>query len=207
MPYSSLIVRDVVLLCFPPVDAVFAELARREAESMATHEPAKLERSLRKIYPSAVVRERDVLASFGGPAWYIYRDGRYSPFSSHPWWDEPDGARIVLGDGGQYLDASPAALTLLGVDLEALRRSSPGSFTVPTYQTAVPWILQLLRDTGELHSTSLLRPAGGGQDLPVEYHLVRDGDGAGRHVATMRLVPQEVVETAPIGGLALEGGA
>jgi PAS domain-containing protein len=204
MPYSSLVARDVVLLCFPPVDVVFAEFARRATESLARPHAEAVEAELRKVYPAAVVRERDVLASFGRPAWYIYRDGRYSPFVADPWWEAPDAAWILLGDDGRYLDASPSALALLHVDRERLLAAPSGSFTVPSYQAAVPWIIQLVQDTGQLHSTALLRPAGGAPDIPVEYRLVKDGDGAGRHVATIRPVPAEAVEIAPIGGLRLE---
>ena len=39
---------------------------------------------VRSLYPHAVVRSRDPLASLAGNAWYVYRDGRYSPFSDGP---------------------------------------------------------------------------------------------------------------------------
>lgn len=206
MPYTSLIARDVVLLCFPPVDAVFGEVTRRAMDTVTSLEPGHLEAYLRQVYPAAVVRERHTLASFGRPAWYVYRDGRYSPFSDDPWWEAPDAASILVGDGGQFLDASPAALELLGVDLPTLRAATPGSFTVPAYQSVVPWILQLIQDTGELHSTTMLRPADGRPDLPVEFRVVKDADGPGRHMSTMRPVPAEVVEVTSSGGLVLEGG-
>jgi hypothetical protein len=209
MSYSSLLTHDVVLLCFPPVDAVFAEFARRAMDAIGPPRPDQLETYLRQVYPAAVVREREVLASFGRPAWYIYRDGRYSPFVADPWWQASDTARIHLADDGRYLDASPPALELLKVDLEGLRAAAPGSFTVPTYRDVVPWILQLLQDTGELHSTAMLRPADGSPDVPVEYRLVKDAEGRGRHVATIRPVPAEAVDVVrPIGGLSLqaEGG-
>jgi hypothetical protein len=199
------VARDVVLLCFPPEDAVFAEMARRSVEGIEKPDPVDLERVLRQAYPAASVRERDVLASFGRPAWYIYRDGRYSPFVNDRWWEAPDTARILLGDDGRYLEANAAALELLQVDLGALRASPPGSFTAPTPQPAVAWILQLLFDSGELHSTSMLRPAGGAPDVPIEYRIVKDGDGRGRHVATIRPVPAAAVEVRRVQELALEG--
>lgn len=197
MPYASVTVRGVALLCFPPDDAVFATVARRTFETSSSDTPAALERQLRTAYPQAVVRSREPLASFGGAAWYVYRDGRYSPFvQGSRWWDDPAAARIIVDDDGGYLDASPAALELLGVDRETFRASRSGDFAVPGFGVAIPWILQLLQDAGELHSTAMLRPRGDRPAEPIEFHLVKDADGPGRHVSTIRRVPPESAESA-----------
>jgi PAS domain S-box-containing protein len=193
MPYRSVTVRGVALLCFPPGDAVFSSMAGRMLTSAPKKDPFELQRALRGIYARAVVRARDSLASIPGAAWYVYRDGRYSPFvDAERWWEDPAVARIVLSDDGRYLDGTPAALELLGIDRDELRSATAGDFAVPEYREIVPWIIQLLRDTGELHSTSMLRPRTG-PDVAVEYHFTRDGDGAGRHVSAMRPVPIEAV--------------
>ena len=195
MPYRELVVRDVVILAFPPADAVFAHAARRLVTDLGVISPEALETRLRAIYPRAVVRARDPLASFGAPAWYVYRDGRFSPFvpDDARWWEAPDAARVVVDDAGAYLDASPSALELLGVTLDELRRSRSGDFSVAAYRDLVPWILALLRDTGELHSATMLQPRGR-EPQPVEYRFIRDGDGPGRHLSIIRPVPLEVVE-------------
>ena len=193
MPYRSLTVRGVALLCFPPGDEVFGAMAGRMLTSARKANPVELEGALRGIYPRAVVRARDAMASMDGIAWYVYRDGRYSPFvDAGQWWEDPAAARVVLSDDGRYLEATPAALEMLAIDVEGLHSAKAGDFTVPEYREIVPWILQLLRDTGELHSTSMLRPRTG-PDLAIEYHFTRDGDGAGRHVSVMRPVPREAV--------------
>ena len=191
MPYTSVMVRDVALLCFPHDDAVFSAFVRRTFGQQAGEgdEPADLQGDLRSLYPRAVVRSRDPLASLGGTAWYVYRDGRYSPFvDGPPWWDETSAARVVIDDSGCYLDANPPALELLGVSLDELRRSKAGDFTPPAFGAEAPWMMQLLRDTGELHSTSMLRSRNGRSDEAVEFHFVKDADGPGRHVSTLRLV-------------------
>lgn len=197
MPYTSVTVRGVALLCFPPDDAVFATVVRRTFEETAVDTPDALEHRLRAVYPQAVVRSREALASFGAPAWYVYRDGRYSPFGRGArWWEDPAAARIIVTDEGGYIDANPAALELLGVDRETLLASRSGSFTIPGFGAAIPWIMQLLRDTGELHSTAVLRPRGGRPVEPIEFHLVQDADGPGRHVSTIRRIPLEAVGTS-----------
>ena len=192
MPYTSVIVRDVALLCFPHDDVVFSALVRRTFGESASDAPSDLQRDVRSLYPHAVVRSRDPLASLAGNAWYVYRDGRYSPFSDGPpWWDEPTAARVVIDDAGCYVDANPAALELLGVSLKELRRSRAGDFTPPAFGAEAPWIMQLLRDTGELHSLSMLRSRNNGHDAAVEFRFVKDAAGPGRHVSTLRLVPSE----------------
>ena len=194
MPYSSVTVHGVALLCFPPSDAVFQGIARRIVEQLEAPAPHELERNLKPIYPNAVVRARDSLASLEGKAWYVYRDGRFSPYTPGPnWWESPGVARIVISNEGRYLDANPAALAMLKVSLEELVTLEPGAFTVEEYRANVPWILQLVRDAGELHSTSMLKPSGGGPLQPVEYHLVLNGDGEGRHVSWLRKVPEAAV--------------
>jgi PAS domain-containing protein len=198
MPDSSVVVGGVALLCFPPADGVFCATAEQTFAALKAAIPAELEAALRRIYPRAVVRERERLASHE-PAWYVYRDGRYSPFTStDPWWEAPDAARTVLDDAGAYLTASPAALDLLGVSCEELLASKAGAFTVPEYQVMIPWIFELLRDTGEIHSTTMLRPRRG-PDIPVEYRFLREGDGPGRHVSILRRVPAEAVGAGAAG--------
>ena len=192
LPYTPVIVRDVALLCFPPDDAVFSAYVRRAFGSSSGEDPADLQHDLRSLYPRAVVRSREPLASLAGKAWYVYRDGRYSPFvAGRPWWDEPAAARVVIDDDGRYLDATPAALELLGVGLDELHAATAGDFAPPDNGAAVPWLMQLLRDTGELHSTSVLRRHGTDTDEAVEFHFVRDGAGPGRHVSAIRLIAPE----------------
>lgn len=197
MPYRSVTHDGITLLCFPPHDEVFARLVTQHLASLATPDPDALASRLQATFPDAVVRRREALASLGhGEAWYAYRDGRYSPFTDdRPWWDDPGVARVELDDEGRYLDATPAALEIIGVDAAGLQTLGSGDLTDPATQPTVPWVWQLLKDVGVLHSTSMLiRPDG--QRVAVEYRIVLNAGGAGRHWSYFRPVPTEAA--API---------
>jgi PAS domain S-box-containing protein len=195
VPYRSVTHDGITLLCFPPHDEVFARLTARSVASVEAPDPDALQSTLRETFPEATVRRREALASLGGgEAWYVYRDGRYSPFAeAGAWWEAADVPRIEIDSDGRYVDANPSALALLGMDLDQLRALRSGDLTDPATRPNLPWVLQLLQDVGELHSTSVLvRPDG--ERVAVEYRLLLDAAGAGRHVSYLRPVPTEAAE-------------
>ena len=195
MPYSAITVKEIVIVTFPPTDEVFGAHARRLIREAEVPSAPVVEATLRATFPRATVRPREDLAGFGERVWYAYRDGRYSPFARTRWWEDPGVATVHIQDG-RYIDANDAALGLLGVDRRQLLAATPGDFTSAAYARLVPWILQLLADTGELHSTSVLQPAGGAPPVPVEFHLVRDPQDPGRYVSAFRVVPAAAVGTS-----------
>lgn len=192
MPYRSVTHGGITLLCFPPQDLAFARIAAAELAGLDQPSPEALQAILVAAYPRAIVRARESIAALGdGTAWYVYRDGRYSPFDDRdPWWEDEQVASLIIDADGRYADASPAALELLGIDLDRLRTMSTGSLTDPAVRPTVPWIWALLDDVGELHSTSILVTPDG-RRIPVEYRLVRGGAPDGRSISYMRPVPLE----------------
>jgi PAS domain-containing protein len=197
VPYRSVTHDGVTLLCFPPYDVVFARLATERLAALPARDPGALQAELRATFAGATVRRREPLASLGrGEAWYAYRDGRYSPFTDTPWWEAPDVARLEIDAEGRYVGANEAALALIGVDAQDLARIRSGDLTDAATRPTVPWLWQLLQDVGELHSTSrLVTPDG--RRVPIEYRLVLDAAGPGRHVSFLRTVPLEAVEPSP----------
>jgi PAS domain-containing protein len=194
LPYRSVTTAGVTLLCFPPHDRAFLETALHLVAAGEASSPAGLEDILRRLYPRVVVRARDGLAAMGGgeQAWYVYRDGRYSPFAEDPdWWRDPNEARLTVDDQGRYLDANDQALELLGVDLAGLRSASPGAFTAAESRERIPWLLALLEEVRVLESTAVLVPLDGRERLRIQYRLMLDEDGEGRHVSVMRAIPDE----------------
>jgi hypothetical protein len=67
------------LHCFPNDDATFRSAAESLFELFGQYDPRVLQRSLREMYPLAVVRRQQSLASVDGRkrVWYVYRDGHY----------------------------------------------------------------------------------------------------------------------------------
>jgi PAS domain-containing protein len=195
VPYTSVTNRGVTLLCFPPGDVALSRLALRKLDELKELETEQLQAALVAYYPNLVVRPRHRLAAIGEAAgsatWYVYRDGRFSPFAEEgAWWELPDTARVVLDSEGHYLDANDEALAMLNVSREQLlTEHRSGDFTTSEAGQNVPWVLQLLKETGVLHSTSVLVPAGGLPTKAIEYRFMLDADGPGRHVALMREVP------------------
>lgn len=195
MHYANITVRDVVLTSFPPNDEAFGTLARQLLAKTPGMTPEALEAGLRDVYPRVTVRARDELVNFGRErVWYAYRDGRYSPFGGDAWWEAATAPTVVIADG-RYLEANDEALALFGADRDAFLASRPGDFTSPAHRALVPWLFQLLQDTGELHSVSVLQPRHG-PAVPVEYHMRLDAT-TGRIQSAFRVVPADAVEVDP----------
>ena len=69
--------RDPILVVNPPDDQAFVNAVRSAYQSGA-RTPEALRRALQAVYPDIVVRPRD-LAEEMFAAWYVYRDGRWTP--------------------------------------------------------------------------------------------------------------------------------
>lgn len=187
MPYRSITMRGVTLLCFPAHDLAFAAFAARHLRGLSAVEPERLQAELAETHPRVVVRAQHSLAALGGgAAWYVYRDGRYSPFvDNRRWWEEAGCAFLVVAEDGRYVDANQACLDLIGVHREQLLRMRTGDLTDPKARVTLPWLWALARDVGEVHSTSILRSPDG-LEVPIEYHLVMNGAGPGLTISYMR---------------------
>ena len=66
--------RDPILIVNPRSDEGFVALVQELQNRVLT--AADLERELRKAYPRASVRERD-LAGESRATWYVYREGKW----------------------------------------------------------------------------------------------------------------------------------
>ena len=199
MPYREITTRGITLLCFPFHDGAFVAIATRHVAAMDHPTPARLQVGLQATYPKAVVRERESFATLhGGEAWYVYRDGRYSPFATEDtkWWEAADSAFIVVdAETGKYVKANEAAAALVGLDQSSLLTLRAVDLLDTGARKTVSWVVQLLQDVGELHSTAMLRTPDG-RRIAVEYRLVRDAADPGRMVSYLRAVPSEAADAS-----------
>ncbi len=116
-----------------------------------------------RLFPSVVVRSRELSSEHR--AWYVYRDGRWTPPDASPWWTRGDTPVLAVSPDGWVMAADPGARRLLGLDPDVDLTIDPwhsASLVAPT-------------DRGDL--TELLGIVAEGHTLTASIRLHRDGDG------------------------------
>ncbi len=163
--------RPIRCVTIPSDDTAFAEHVRRLTERSPDIGPAGLESRLALVYPTVVVRARDLT---GEPdVWYVYRDGSWRP-PSGPWWQDPQVPHITTSRDGWVRDANDAARALLGFDHEEQLHYS--DFLVPDATEVGSILGDIIREGHRLSGTLLVRPLGG--DLVAcEVRAERTEDG------------------------------
>jgi len=167
------VVTDRVTLTIPSSDRAFRAQVDRLIDQAQPATPGELESRLRRLFPRAVVRRRDI--SGETPAWYVYRDGRWRSDLTGPWWEAPGTPTMELSREGWIVDADATALGLLGIDRA---EDEPRHFTDFTAPGALDDTQSMFRivDAGDaLNATVLLRPTTG-DVIAIDMHAYRDGD-------------------------------
>jgi PAS domain-containing protein len=168
---------EPAIITIPTSDAAFHEHVQGIAPLTT---PRDLETRLRRIFPRVVVRERTIS---GAPGWYVYRDGSWSSSLAGEWWDDPDLPRVVLSLDGWFLDASPTALGLLGIEEGDVSTHYLTDLVVPgTLEDALA-LFRIVREGKTLDATILVRPLTG-DVIAVDLHANLAGD---RIEAVLRL--------------------
>jgi PAS domain-containing protein len=98
-------------ICIPSEDLGFAEHVSRVLVTRLYQTPAELQERLRRVYPTAVVRKRDLSGEMW-PTWYVYRDSHVSRRDGGAWWERPDAARVAFR-GHRIIDANAGMHALL----------------------------------------------------------------------------------------------
>lgn len=160
---------EPAIITIPTSDAAFHEHVQR-LSPLTT--PRDLETRLRRIFPRVVVRERTIS---GAPGWYVYRDGSWSSSLAGEWWDDPGLPRVVLSLDGWFIDASPTALGLLGIEEGAVSTHYLTDLVVPgTLEDALA-LFRIVREGKTLDATILVRPLTG-DVIAVDLHANLAGD-------------------------------
>ena len=157
------------LITIPASDEAFREHVQGLGP-MTT--PRDLETRLRRLFPRVVVRERTIS---GAPGWYVYRDGSWSSSLAGEWWDDADLPRVVVSSDGWFVDASPTALGILGIEEGDVSSHYFTDLVVPgTLQDALS-LFRIVQEGKPLDATILLRPIGG-DVIAVDLHVQLDGE-------------------------------
>ncbi|HEX8940416.1 MAG TPA: PAS domain-containing protein [Candidatus Limnocylindrales bacterium] len=174
------------------VEDLCARLAPRDALSFA----AELAARLRVRYPGVVVTPLGHPIGFGArtQVLLVYRDGERSPYAEDAWWEDPDAAWLTMRDG-RVVEASAGAAALFGLSPAELLASTTGRLLQRREDT--PWLVDILRRTGTLHTTTRIVRADG-RPAELEYRAVADRDPKGPVRITLRLV--EPLSADPGGG-------
>jgi PAS domain-containing protein len=140
----------------PSDDLAFREHVNSLARRHPGGGPAAFEARLRRLFPRAAVRAREI--SSEPEVWYVYRDGSWRP-SSGPWWTGPLVPELMVALDGWVHDANPAARSLLGID--DARAHHYSDFLLPEAAEDASVLFDTVGRGHVLTATVLLRPLGG----------------------------------------------
>lgn len=180
---------DPRIITIPSVDAAFARIANRVLRVITPKTPVALETRLRRLFPRAVVRRRDL--SGETPAWYVYRDGQWRPSLTGSWWDQPGMPQMVISRDGWVIDADLTALDLLELQSSDLGVRHFTDFVAPGTLEDVQALLRIIDRGDPLNATIVLRPTSG-HLIAVDTYARREGETV---VAALRLADDAELPT------------
>jgi PAS domain-containing protein len=161
------------ILTIPSSDPAF----RAQVDALVSRDqpaaPEALERRLRRLFPRAVVRERDIA---GEPtAWYVYRDGGWRSDMTGAWWEAPGLPRIEVSRDGWFVDANVTAADLLGASVEELRTRHFTDFVRPGSLDDAMSMFAIVANGDPLTATVAIRPSTG-DSIAVDLHAWLEDD-------------------------------
>lgn len=182
-------VPEITPLCWPSMDLAFVGMVERYMERIDAGSPeaavAHLGRLLGEYYPRVSLHLRPSPVPGLGRVVEVFRDGQPREIGGR-WWEDDGAARGTVRDAdGRYVEANEALADLYGVSVAELLAASSGAFTPPEIRDDALWLFTVLRRTGQLDTTTLVRRSDGA-DVNVLVHSVRDAAGPGLHVFAMR---------------------
>ena len=182
-------VPEITPLCWPSTDLAFVGMVERYMERIDAGSPeaavAHLGRLLGEYYPRVSLHLRPSPVPGLGRVVEVFRDGQPREIGGR-WWEDEGTARGTVRDlDGRYVEANQALADLYGVSVDELLAARSGAFTPPEIRDDALWLFTVLRRTGQLDTTTLVRRPDGA-DVNVLVHSVRDAAGPGLHMFAMR---------------------
>ena len=186
---TSGVLQRRLIRTIPSPDAGFRELVERLLARWPATTTEALESRLRRLFPRAVVRLRDLSAETTA-VWYVYRDGAWRPPADVPWWKVGPSARVAIDAEGWIVEANPMALGLLAIPDVAVEPRHITDFAVPGTLQDVTTLWEVIAGGADLTATLLLRSATG-DAIACEMHAA----GAGGQVLVEFLLADDIAIT------------
>lgn len=163
-------------ICLPSSDAGFAAVVREQLDAGGITTAAALEDVLRPLFPTAVVRARE-LSGEDGVTWYVYRDGHYRAGADLAWFQHADTARAMLAiPSGVITAANDQIAELLGSPVAELVGEPYLDFVVPDARDAAAILFATCLRLGHIETVvRVRRPDGETIVLEVRAVLLEDG--------------------------------
>jgi PAS domain-containing protein len=145
------------------------------------------------MFPRVLVKERQL--SGEEPAWYVYRDGRWTPPDEAEWWTTDDLPRVVVSLDGWIHEANQPARGLLGIPPRDREPRFFTDFVAPGTLDDSQSLFNVVASGHDLTATVLLKPAGG-ELIACDLHAARESDAI---VGVFRLAEdvQVVAQASP----------
>jgi PAS domain-containing protein len=163
----------VRIITIPTTDLAFSQMANRLHATAESQSAAGLETRLRRVFPRAVVRSREIA---GEPAaWYVYRDGGWRSSMTGPWWLASDLPRLAVTRDGWLADANATARGLLEIEPGDVSTRHFTDFVAPGGLEDSKALFDIVDNGSDLTATVLLRPSSG-QLIAVDLHAEREDE-------------------------------
>jgi len=162
-------------ICIPSNDLGFAEHVSRVLVTGLYQAPSELQDRLRRAYPTAVVRKRELSGEMW-PTWYVYRDSRLSRQEGAPWWEQPDAATVAFRDH-RIIEANAAMHVLLSQPPGALIGCPLADILPADLEEDVEILLRMVREGRTITSTFVVVDSAR-KTLDVEHRTRAREDGA-----------------------------
>lgn len=162
-------------ICIPSDDVGFAEHVSRVFVTRLYETPAQLQDRLRRVYPTAVVRKRELSGEMW-PTWYVYRDRLVSRRDGGAWWEQPDAARVAFR-GHRIIEANTAMHELLSHPPGGLIGCPLADILPAGLDEDVEILLRMVREGRTITSTFVVVDSAR-KSLDVEHRTQAREDGA-----------------------------